>query len=215
MRCTDCSKEVRPVVAIDIDGTLGDYHGHFLKFADQYLGHGRDGLLYDGSNPFSEWFCRAYGVDLRTFRDIKLSYRQGAQKRSMPLFDGADLFAQRIKDAGAEVWITTTRPYLRLDNIDPDTRHWLGSNMIDYEGLIYDEDKYRVLADQVTPERVVAVVDDLPEKLIEARDVFGGFVTCWWRNEYNRNAGRGGWTDYLELGSSIVERIQKWNEDHR
>lgn len=26
-----------PIVALDIDGTLGDYHSHFLRFAEQWL----------------------------------------------------------------------------------------------------------------------------------------------------------------------------------
>ena len=28
----------KPIVALDIDGTLGDYHAHFLWFAERYFG---------------------------------------------------------------------------------------------------------------------------------------------------------------------------------
>ena len=37
MLCTSCSAVIRPVVAFDLDGSLGDYHNHFLNFAEGYL----------------------------------------------------------------------------------------------------------------------------------------------------------------------------------
>lgn len=112
----------KPIVAIDIDGTLADYHGYFLNFASQYLGRAMPSPSQ--INPgmrLSEFM----GIDHDTYRQVKLAYRQGGLKRSMPAFPGAKELCQSVIDAGAELWICTTRPYLRLDNIDPDTREWL------------------------------------------------------------------------------------------
>lgn len=179
MRCSECSKLVRPVVAVDIDGTLGNYHGHFLRFAENYLGYETDREDFDGTwpmsvTPFKDWFIAAFGVDERTWRDIKLAYRQGGMKRSMPVFTGAERFMTDLWTMGIEIWLTTTRPYLRLDTVDPDTRAWLERHHIRYHALLYDEDKYAVLAQHVDPERVIMVLDDLPEQVEAAERLFPG-----------------------------------------
>jgi hypothetical protein len=160
MRCSDCGKTLSPVVALDIDGTLADYHGWFLLFAEAWIGRVLP-TEFTGDRPFSE----ALRLARRDYEEIKLAYRQGGLKRSMPAREGAASLVTELNAAGAEVWITTTRPYLRLDNIDPDTRHWLDRNNIyPYAGLIYDEDKYRTLVDRVGKERIVGVLEDLPEQ---------------------------------------------------
>ena len=84
---------------------------------------------------------------------------------------------------GAEVWITTTRPYLRLDNVDPDTRHFLRRNRIQYDGLLYGEDKYKRLAKIVGADRIIMVLDDLPEMIEQARSI--GLPTLMKAQPYN------------------------------
>lgn len=215
MLCSECSEVVKPVVAIDIDGTLGDYHGHFLDFADAYVGCGNV-HNYDGSRTFKDWFCDTYRVDERTWHDIKLAYRQGAQKRSMPAYPGGARLCELVKEAGAELWLTTTRPYLRLDNVDPDTRFWLEHRAIEYDGMIYDEDKYRVLANRVGAERVCAVLDDLQEQWGWAAEVFGWHVPVQRRTYYNRGIKpyEVGAHDLEEAGQLLLRRINDWKETH-
>lgn len=215
MLCSDCSAQVRPVVAVDIDGTLGDYHGHFIHFAASYLGQLPTRLDYGGKSNFKQWFQRHYLVDDRTWKDIKLAYRQGAMKRTMPAYPGAASLCQNIIIDGAELWLTTTRPFQRLDNIDPDTREWLSRQGIVYYGLLYDEDKYRVLADNVQPERVVAVLDDLPEQFHAASAAFGWRVPILARNPYNREVRcEQDAMDLAEAQEIIQTRIRDWKEKH-
>lgn len=161
----------KPVVALDIDGTLGDYHTNFLTFAWRYFDRGPKTWDPQKANPgLPLW--EFMGISHRDYRDAKLAYRQGGWKRWMPCYEGAAELTQSIRGQGAEVWLCTTRPYLRLDNVDPDTREWLRRNSIEYDALLFDpaheEDgtKYDELARQAG-ERVAAVVDDLPE-MIEA-----------------------------------------------
>ena len=86
MLCTHCSRPVTPVVACDIDGTLGDYHAHFVNFAQQYLGRKLPLVEnYQSNRRFAEYL----GISLPEYRTIKLAYRQGGLKRSMPIFVGA------------------------------------------------------------------------------------------------------------------------------
>lgn len=177
MLCSNCSEVIKPVVALDIDGTLGDYHRHFIDFARGYLDADpwvQYNEMYDGRERFSEWFTAAFSVDLSTFRAIKLAYRQGAMKRTMRVFPGARNLVDRLHDAGAEVWLTTTRPHDRFDRVDPDTRHWLHRHGIRFDGLLFSGDKMAELAQRVDPARVVAVLDDQRDALEEASAYFAG-----------------------------------------
>lgn len=217
MRCTVCSREVRPVVAVDIDGTLADYHQHLLEFADKYLYTyaWEDPVsrpLYDGSEPFRDWFCRHYDVDVRTFRDIKLAYRSGAQKRTAPAFEGVTELVARLRTV-AEVYITTTRPYMRLDNIDPDTRFWLDKHQVEFDGLLYDEKKYRTLARIVDSERVVAVLEDQPDQYDMAAEVFGAGVPILRKTYWNRGVERPQWAaNLINAREFMVAKAVCWQE---
>ena len=173
---------MNPVVALDIDGTLGDYHGHFTRFAEAWIGRS---LPPPDKNTEGVEFYKWLGMSRSTYNDCKLAYRQGGMKRSMPCYDdAADVVAYLRKHLKYEVWICTTRPYLRLDNVDPDTRHWLRRNKIQYDGLLYGSTKYRDLVRSVAHERVAMVVDDLPKYIKQA--VRLGLPTAMRDQPYNR-----------------------------
>lgn len=213
MLCSNCSEIVKPIVAIDIDGTMGDYHSHLIDFMLNYLSFPvvPRYITYDGTEKMSAWAERYFGIDHKTYEQIKLAYRQGAQKRSMPAYAGIEFVTTEVQNAGAELWVTTTRPFLRLDGVDPDTRFWLKRNYIGYDGLLYDEDKYRVLAERVDPNRVVAVLDDLPEQYDAAAEAFGADVPILRRQVYNRGVTRPSSASTLTAaGLMIKNRIMDW-----
>lgn len=218
MRCSNCFEEVKPVVAIDIDGTLADYHNHFINFAIGWLGSGskqpRGVEAFDGSEPHREWFVRTMRVDVSTFRAIKLAFRQGGMKRTMPIYRESAETINAVRDMGAEVWLTTTRPWERFDRVDPDTRHWLAEHGIEFDGLIYDDNKMSALAERVDPDRVVAVVDDLEEELQEAHQLFDNAVTIMRKTIHNRGVN---WPHegYMEdVRRWIGESIDMWNQKY-
>jgi len=177
-----------PVIALDIDGTLADYHSHFLSFAANWIGKSMPHPMeINPGKRLSEWM----GVEHSVYQECKLAFRQGGLKRFMPAYDGVGALTQGIQQAGAQVWICTTRPYLRLDNIDPDTREWLRRNNVLYDAVLFGEDKYAEL-DRQAGERVMAVFDDLPEQCTAASEL--GFEV-WVRDQpYNRH--------YADLGES-------------
>jgi phosphoglycolate phosphatase-like HAD superfamily hydrolase len=164
----------KPVVALDIDGTLGDYHKHFLAFAENWFGRP---MPHPEEARHGVRLSTFIGASHREYRECKLAYRQGGLKRWMPCYPYASDLTRNIRKAGAQVWICTTRPYMRLDNVDPDTREWLRRNLIEYDAVIYDgiheeEDdnsKYFDLVDQVGLARIIAVCDDLPEQVQDAQ----------------------------------------------
>ena len=151
----------RPVLGLDIDGTIAAYHEHYLAFVEAWLGKPVP-RKYDGSVPLHTW-C---GISKATYRESKRAYRMGGAKRSMPtlappLPDAARL-THTVAKWGVDVYLCTTRPYLAHDNIDPDTRHWVRRNGVRCRGVIWGEHKYRDLVRMVGKGRVFAVVDDLP-----------------------------------------------------
>lgn len=188
-----------PVVALDIDGTSGDYHGHFTRFAEQWVGRPMpDPAANTGGIPL----YKHLGISKSTYRQCKLAYRQGGMKRSMPVYEGIGEFTRYVRKNGAQVWICTTRPYLRLDNIDPDTRHWLTKRAkMQYDAVLYGEHKYRDLVKIVGRDRVLFVVDDLPELIQQAISLD---VPAILRDQpYNR---------YFDEGSAGVTRVGKVSE---
>jgi phosphoglycolate phosphatase-like HAD superfamily hydrolase len=206
---------IQPVVAIDIDGTLGDYHTHFLSFAEDWLGYDAHAEMpvYDGSEPFSAWCEDAFAISIEVFRLIKLAYRQGGMKRTMPILDGAQKLCWDIQDAGAELWMTTTRPYLSLDNIVPDTVEWLRRYHIEYDGMLFDEDKYAQLAARIHPDRVILVLDDLKEMCEAANELFPGHVMQV-ANHYNAGAPFTVATDLKSAHEIALDRIANWREQY-
>jgi hypothetical protein len=161
---------VRPVVALDLDGTLVDYHSHFLRFAAQYFGHdpSPDYLLYDARIPLNKHLK----VSKQSYRECKLAYRRGQMKRSVPLLPAplpqADELTRQLKRWNVTVWICTTRPYLSHDEVDEATRHNLRRNGVGYHGIMWGEHKYRELVRTVGAGRIAAVLDDLPEMCRQA-----------------------------------------------
>ena len=215
MLCSRCSEVIRPVVALDIDGTIGDYHGHFLGFAEDWLGYDahEDMLTYDGSEPFSQWCQDAFAISLETYRQIKLAYRQGGMKRTMPAFPFGSSIAKLVRHCDAELWITTTRPYLSLDNIVPDTVEWLRRHGIEYDGMLFDELKFKQFAERVDPDRVVLILDDLKEMCDAAEELFPGRAVQV-ASQYNRGERFTVCATLDACAELIVGRIDQWREQY-
>lgn len=153
---------MKPVFGIDLDGTLGDYHAHFLKCASMFLQ--REMPDPTEINPLLP-LHRHMGVSKSTYREIKMAYRQGRWKRSMPVFDGARDLTICLRRAGALVVICTTRPFNQLGEVDKDTRWWLKHHGIQHDNLIWGPHKYRDLRKTYGVDDVVAVMDDELEQL--------------------------------------------------
>lgn len=177
---------VAPVVGVDVDGTLADYYEHFRWFAELYLQRPIPAPDWSFTSEFSE----ALNIGKEEYRQVKLAYRQGGMKRSLPRLDEyVTPVIEQIRLDGIQVWICTTRPWLRLDNIDPDTRFWIERNLGRVDGVIYGEEKYEDLIDLVGKERILGIIDDLPEN-IELAESLGlrsviraGGHNAYWRKE--------------------------------
>lgn len=178
-----------PVVALDLDGTLGDYHRHFEQFARMWTGRE---IEWDPSVNGS--FATQLGMSKAKYRQCKLAYRMGGMKRSIPVFEGASELTRSIRKRGVRVVACTTRPYLHMSTIDLDTQHWIKRHKIQVDYILYGEHKYRDLVKSVGRDRVVCAMDDDLSQLRVARSL--GIATIMRRNEAN--------------GIYIPEQTQPW-----
>lgn len=203
-----------PVIGLDIDGTSGDYHGHFTRFIQDWTGKDMPSpSKYTGGVPF----YKHLGVSRATYRQAKLAYRQGGMKRSMPPYPGIGDFTRYVRTKGVQVWITTTRPYLRLDNIDPDTRHWVTKRAkMQYDGILYGQHKYRDLAKTVGRDRVVIVYDDLPALIEQALSVgIPAALRAQPYNDYWDSSGRVPVVrNVLDMGLVFDEALTLWRKNN-
>ncbi|QKY79537.1 phosphatase [Streptomyces phage PHTowN] len=187
-----------PLVALDLDGTLGDYHRHFERFAQMWTGRE---IVWDPEivGPF----YRQLGMSRAVYRQCKLAYRMGGMKRSIPVFDGAADMVRAIRGAGVGVAACTTRPYLAMSTIDLDTQHWLKRNGIKVDHILYGEHKYRDLVKSVGRDRVVCALDDDLSQLSVAQKL--GVTPILRRNEANKGYEQ-------ELGRWFVSDLHQAQE---
>lgn len=204
----------RPIFGLDIDGTLGLYHEHFWAFACAWTG--RDLPHPDGYSGGS--FASFLGLAKATYRKIKLAYRRGGAKRSMPVVVGASELASSLRARGAIVVLCTTRPYLSLEGVDEDTRHWAKRNKISHDFIIWGENKYRDLSR--FGDRVVSVLEDEPPMLKQAME--SGLVANSIFRSYNSNGPNdtlflnGYWHDDLYgARRTMLEQLDKWEGEYR
>jgi len=202
---------VKPVVALDIDGTLGRYHEHFLMFLELWLGHPvrNEGWKYDGIGEFSD----AIDIDKRHYQEAKLAFRAGGFKRWMPMFGGAMALIKWVHAEQAELWITTTRPWMRMDNIDTDTREWLLRLEIPFSGLLFDEDKYGVLIERVDKERIAYVLDDQDDMYDRAEELgLPVFLTSTrWNSAIQRERMS---STLVQAASQVTTALAQWRVQH-
>ena len=201
---------MKPVVALDIDGTMFDYHGHFLRFAEGW--YGREMPAPEEINPGMP-LHKFMRTSKATYRQCKLAYRSGGLERSMPVYPGAAELTRRIRKAGADIWICTTRPYLKMDSQAPNTMHLLRRNKIQYDHMLSGPHKYRDLIKQVGKDAVVTVLDDLPEMYQQAYDL--GLAPLLRDQPYNRHIIADRVKDLQEsTHARIVGKIKNWKESH-
>lgn len=199
--CSKCSAPVVPIVAIDIDGTLSEYHDAISKFSCNYWDVPLPATPWDGQGNFEDHL----GLTQAQYREAKLAYRQGGYKRTAMWQPGALDFMRWLADQPVEIWITTTRPWNRLDSVDPDTRFWLDRYKVSYAHLLYDDHKYQQLANLVDPSRVLAVIDDLPEMVQEADDTFPESLVFLMRRAHNVHA-----VDLAGVTVTNFTQVQNW-----
>ena len=209
---------MKPVIALDLDGTLLDYYPHFLRFASGYFGRWFEPDGYDARISLAKYL----GVSKQSYRQCKLAYRRGQLKRSLPALPlplpQINELTHTVRRWGVDIWFCTTRPYLSHDEVDDATRHNLRRNGAVYQGIIWGEHKYRELVRTVGGNRVAAVLDDLPEQCrrAEALGLPTGFAFRPHNERQYRTDISNGWPPIRTHDETIDwlrEQLDKWKAE--
>lgn len=136
----------------------------------------------------------------------------------MPVIPGAVDLARSLRGRGAIVVLATTRPYLSLENVDEDTRHWTKRNGIVHDFIIWGEHKYRELSR--FGDRVVSVLEDDPALLRQA--MAAGLVANSVFTSYNSNGPQdtlflnGYWHEDLHGAKrTMLKQLDEWEKEYR
>jgi len=212
LKCTECGTNVKSIVAVDIDNTLCDYSHSLIRFASDWFGRSfKPAEDYDGSVDLATFL----ELDKGEYRAMKVAYRQGGAKRLQPPIVGAVAFMKWLRERDVEIWLTTTRPYLKFDSTDPDTRNWLERHGIPFDYLLYEEDKYAVLESRVDPKRIVMVVDDDHTQCERAADLLLPAVQLG--GPWNEHPNARYWIRFISLESlrmALSYRLDTWRNNY-
>lgn len=135
------------VIAIDIDGVLGQYPYWFIKFVNDSL-----------NEDFATLKELNETLGTEMYEDMKDKYRQSGIKSKMPTNDGASTVTNYLKVLGFKIVIITSRPYEKYSRIYPDTLEFLKYNNIYFDAILWDKEKHLTIIKEFP--NLVALVED-------------------------------------------------------
>ena len=147
--------ESSKIAGVDIDGVLAAYPEHYINYVNKELGTDfkvnqvKDYDLYN-SLPIPE--------DIAL--DLKDSFRQSGQNRTIPVLEGAKKFLQELRRRDYKIVLLSARPYKQYRRIFADTQTWLNENGLVHDAILWDEDKCGRLVREFGKENVSFFVED-------------------------------------------------------
>lgn len=132
----------------------------------------------------------------------------------MPVFDGASDLTGSLRKRGSVVLLCTTRPYLSLETVDDDTRHWAKRNRIQHDGIAWGPNKYLDLSR--LGDRVVAGLDDEPEMVGqgESAGIRMGMMEAPY-NDPSLIEESFYFFDLYEAKTTFLKLLDEWESEHR
>lgn len=122
----DNQRKYKNIVLLDIDGVLAEFPGYFIR-------------------KFNE----TYNTNYKTYNEIPLGkrnvykekYRISGEKVKIPLCKYAKEFLTDLKNKGYTVILFTNRPIYLYENIIIDTIKWAFINDLQYDAILFSENK--------------------------------------------------------------------------
>ena len=179
-------KESDKVIAIDIDGVLAMYPEYFINYVNIELG-----------TEFTNLYEMQSSLKIDIYEDMKDRYRQSGVKRYIWPMPNCDRFTTRLKHTGYDIVLLSSRPYKTYSRIFADTIEWLGDNDIQYDTILWDEEKDLKLLKMIPNVRFVIEDDASYADKISRTDCRVILID----NEYNQG-----------YENSLVTRVNDLNE---
>lgn len=141
----------KKIAFVDIDGVMGNWTKKYLSFINNMYGTNYDNL-YEAEHGFT---------DLQTKYITKKEFRISGLKRELELMDDAKLFLDKLKENNYYIVLVTARPYKQVNKLYYDTMVWLKNNNLQYDTVIFDEQKEKFIIDHFSNTRKYSfIIDD-------------------------------------------------------
>lgn len=118
----------RKVIIFDIDGVINNYPICLFEWAKKKFG-----IKYKVGDDLRN------KVDLKTYNEIKESYRLSGEKRNLPVNEGIVSVMRKLKGRGETLILYTIRPILKYKRIFSDTLYWLKKNRIPFDAIFWSD----------------------------------------------------------------------------
>ena len=128
----------KKICYLDIDGVLNNYPKCWLDFLREKL------LSEDSRTQYITWdLNRAkHNIPYQIYKNMKWEYRESGYKENIPADPNAETLCDRLKAMGFHICIITSRPVKEHPSLFKQTVRWLDKRRIEYDDLIFDEDKH-------------------------------------------------------------------------
>ena len=118
----------KEIIIFDIDGVINNYPECFLDW------------VYEQINVrFSSIENMKKQLDLKTYQELKVSYRLSGEKRTQLIKQETLDLMNILKDNGETIILFTNRPVMKYKVIYTDTLYWLNSNKIPFEAIYWSD----------------------------------------------------------------------------
>lgn len=187
------------VLAVDIDGTLGDYEDAF-----RHVVAARYGIDPETIPPQDDWeFTEATGWPITSREEFVDLHRSAVVDhgifRRMQVYPGAAEVLRRLSDLG--VWIRIVSHRLCFNHahavVASDTVNWLDDRRLPYRDLCLIGDKAAVGAD--------CYIDDSPSQVTALREQ--GVDVVVFDHPYNRHLSGPRAADWGEVERYVLKRL--------
>ena len=180
----------RKVVGVDIDGILANYPRSLVDFMNseqcrQMIPELNSWGEFDPELATTYNIFNDYGIEREVANKVKHLYRETGYKRQIPVYDDAKQFLDTLRAKGYVISLVTSRPYHEYNRIFADTMDWLNDNELQYDVVLWAEDKGTKITEEFGVENIEFFVDDVADYANSVAD--RGIRTYLMNKTYNQD----------------------------
>lgn len=186
------------VVIFDIDGVIADYDLSFSSFCEK-----KGYVVKDRDQRRKYSYTEFLNVSQSQIEKLINEYIVTGKFRDVPIFNETVKFMKLLKHNGYKIILLTARPVWEHTRIEWDTIHWLLSNGIPFDKILFDKDKSDAIEKHIHPIKPLFIIEDRDKHAVELSHL--GHVVYLLNRSYNVNFNVDNYNNILRIGN--IEEI--------
>lgn len=143
------NKKDKKIAFIDIDGVIATWPKDFIDFVNSKI-----------KSKYNNLQDLEIEVPKKTIYELKKMYRLSGIKRNLGMVEGSKELLKTLKSQGFFIILITARPYKQIFRIYSDTLAWLKNNELQYDAIIWEEEKEKYIIKNFSDNEIKFVLDD-------------------------------------------------------